>query len=110
MLALVGEPIWGEQEERMAKAKTLFEAWYSVQDTGITINAAKDVTKGGLVSAVYEICEKSDVKYKFEKDIPYSMTRNLDNFIVSVAEKDYENIKKVCDGLGCRIETVGRVI
>ena len=98
VLVLLGEPIWGEQDERLLKAKKLFETWFEIIESKIKINAAKDVTKGGLVSCIYEISKKSGVEFKLNSDSArHSMTRNLDNFLISVSEKEYDKIREVCD-------------
>ena len=108
-LILIGEPIWGEQEERIKKAKKLFKTWFEILNSKIKINAAKDVTKGGIVSCIYEISEKSKIEFKLNPDsIPYSMTRNLDNFLVSVSEKEYNKILKICKKNNCEIVVVGK--
>lgn len=109
-LVLIGEPIWGTQGERILKAKRLFEAWFRILDEGIVINAAKDVTKGGLISTIYEVCDKSGRDYRLEKTIPFSMTRNLDNFLVSVSREEYERILDICKRNDCGVVEVGRVI
>jgi selenophosphate synthetase-related protein len=108
-LVLIGEPIWGSQGERILKAKKLFKAWFRILDEGIEINAAKDVTKGGLFSTVYEVCDKSGRDYRLEKEIPFSMTRNLDNFLVSVSEGGYRDIIRICRESDCEVQRVGVV-
>ncbi len=109
VLLLIGEPLWGEQNERIEKAKIMFAAWYEIINEKIKLHSAKDVTKGGLVSTLYEISEKSKRKFSLEKEIPFSMTRNLDNFLVSVAEKDYKKIEKICGKNKCGFCKIGRV-
>jgi len=109
LLILIGEPIWGEQDERLKKAKKLFKTWFEILNNEIKIHAAKDVTKGGLVSCVYEISEKSGVEFKLNSDsIPYSMTRNLDNFLVSVSERNCEKIIGICERNRCEIVVIGK--
>ena len=109
VLMVLGEPIWGEMDERIRKAKVLFKAWNSILEAGIVIHAAKDVTKGGLVSSVYEVCTKSKVDYSLEKNIPYSLTRNLDNFLISISEKNVSKIEKICSKNKCPAVRVGSV-
>ncbi len=109
VVVLMGEPIWGEQQERIEKAKVLFTAWYKALDTGVKINASKDVTKGGLVSVVYEMAEKSSRKFILVDDIPYSTTRNLDNFILTLAESEYKSLEKICTKHDCRLVRIGTV-
>ncbi|MEA3255628.1 MAG: AIR synthase related protein [Candidatus Altiarchaeota archaeon] len=108
-LVLIGEPIWGSRGERILKAKKLFEAWFRILEKGIVINAAKDVTKGGLISTIYEVCYKSGRDYSLEKEIPFSMTRNLDNFLVSVPEESYRDIVRICGESDCEVHRVGGV-
>ncbi|MEM2918662.1 MAG: AIR synthase related protein [Candidatus Altiarchaeota archaeon] len=110
VLALIGEPIWGSQDERIKKAKILFSTWYKILKTKIRINAAKDVTKGGLISTLYEISEKSKRNFSLEKEIPFPMTRNLDNFLISVNEKNYEKLEEICKENRCMIYKIGKVI
>lgn len=107
VIALIGEPIWGEQEERIRKARRLFDSWFSILDAGVTINAAKDVTKGGLVSVVYEMAGKSGKKFRLNDDLSYPMTRNMDNFIVTLPEKAFTGIQEICSD--CRVEKIGVV-
>lgn len=110
-LMLIGEPIWGEAEERIPRAKKLFETWFEILNSGIRINSAKDVTKGGLVSTLYEISEKSVVEFELKKErIPFPMTRNLDNFLISVPGGNYEKISEICMKNKCKILRVGKVI
>ncbi|ODS42146.1 MAG: hypothetical protein MSIBF_02065 [Candidatus Altiarchaeales archaeon IMC4] len=107
VLALLGEPIWGGQNERIEKAKTLFSAWFAIIGAGIGIHAAKDVTKGGLICTAYEISEKSRVEFEL-LEVPYSVTRNLDNFLVSVSEEEYGKIERICMAKKCPCLVVGR--
>jgi len=109
VLALIGEPIWGSQNDRIKIAKKLFSTWFEILDHGIRINAAKDVTKGGLIPTLYEISTKSRVKVKLEKEIPFSMTRNLDNFLVSTDEKEIKKIEKICKSKDCTFVRIGNV-
>ncbi len=108
ILVVIGEPIWGEPEERIEKGKKLFRSWYEILDAGIEIHAAKDVTKGGLISTVYEIAEKSRKEYGLEK-VPFSMTRNLDNFLISINPKEYGKIEKICEKNNCEVCKVGKI-
>ncbi|MFH0859968.1 MAG: AIR synthase related protein [Candidatus Altiarchaeota archaeon] len=109
VIALVGEPIWGEQEERLEKAKLLFKTWYAILKK-TKINSSKDVTKGGLVSVVYEMERKSGRKFKLEEKIPYSITRNLDNFLVTLPEQELHRLEKICRKHDCPHTTIGRVV
>lgn len=108
VLALVGEPIWGEQDERIKKAKTLFKTWYEMLSKKIKIHAAKDVTKGGLISTVYEMEQKSGLEFELD-ELSLPLTRNLDNFLVSVSEKEYEKMAEICKRNDCRILKIGMV-
>ena len=108
-LILIGEPIWGEQNERIQKAKIMFATWYEILHAKIKLHAAKDVTKGGLVSTLYEISTKSKKKFILEDNIPFSMTRNLDNFLVAVSKKDCEKIEKICKKHKCGFCRIGKV-
>jgi hypothetical protein len=111
ILAILGEPIWGEQKERIKKAKKLFKTWYEILNFGIKVHAAKDVTKGGLISTLYEISEKSKVRYKINKPIiPFSLTRNLDNFLLALEGEEYEKILKISKKNKCEIHKIGEVL
>jgi selenophosphate synthetase-related protein len=110
VIFLLGEPIWGSQEERIEKAKTLFGAWFKILEKGVNIHASKDVTKGGLISAVYEVCEKSGRDYELSTKIPFSMTRNLDNFLVCVSDNELEKIEELCRESGAFFRAVGRIL
>ena len=96
VIALVGAPIWGSREERIEKAKTLFCVWFKILDEKVNIHASKDVTKGGLISAVYEVCKKSGRSFELFKEIPFSLTRNLDNFLICVPDRECGKIEKIC--------------
>ncbi|RLI90723.1 MAG: hypothetical protein DRO89_05330 [Candidatus Altiarchaeales archaeon] len=108
LLVLLGEPIWGSQEERIPKAKKLFETWFEILNK-IKIHAAKDVTKGGLISTLYEISEKSGMEFELEREIPFPMTRNLDNFLISIPETDYKILLDICRERGCEVHKIGVV-
>jgi len=110
ILLLIGEPLWGEQEERIEKAKIMFRVWFEILDKGIDVHASKDVTKGGLVSAVYEMSQKSGLEFKLNKNLPLSMTRNLDNLLVAVSPDDHEGIQAVAEKNKCRIYRAGEVV
>lgn len=110
VLALVGEPIWGGRSERLLKARALFDAWFTILGEGITINASKDVTKGGLVSTLYELSKKSGREFGIREDIPFPLSRNLDNFLVSVSPGSLERIMAVCGVKNCSVTEVGRVL
>ncbi len=109
VIALVGDPIWGGQKERIEVAKTLFDCWFEILNRSVKINAAKDVTKGGLVSVVYEMEGKSGRKFKLKEKIPYPVTRNLDNFLVTVKESEMEKIEEICKKKKCSVEVIGSV-
>ena len=108
LLILLGEPIWGEQEERIQKALKLFDTWFTILNKGIKINSAKDVTKGGLVPTIYEIGKESGMEFELDEiDLP--LTRNLDNFLISLQEKEYKKVLKICKKKCCRIWKIGQV-
>lgn len=109
LLALIGEPIWGEQEERIKKAKNLFGAWYEILDSKIEIHAAKDVTKGGLISTIYEMEQKSGLKFRIDDNIQFPLTRNLDNFLVAVPQEAYDQIKAIAENNGCNTYKIGSI-
>ncbi|MBM3308698.1 MAG: hypothetical protein FJY77_00425 [Candidatus Altiarchaeales archaeon] len=109
IVCLLGEPIWGEQEERFVKAKKLFETWNSILAGKIKVNASKDVTKGGLVSAVYEMEKKSGRKFRLNDSLPFPVSRNLDNFLLTLSEIEFEKMEKVCRKRACKLEKVGVV-
>jgi len=94
VLLLIGEPIWGEQNERFVKAKKLFECWFKLIDN-VKINAAKDVTKGGLALTAAEIAEKSGLRAELF-DVKIHKYRNLDNFLVAVRRSEVVKIRKIC--------------
>ena len=108
LLVLVGEPIWGTQKQRLEKAKNIFRTWFEIIHN-IRINAAKDVTKGGLIATLQEISEKSGVGFKLEEEIPFPMTRNLDNFLVSISPDDYTTLETICKKEKCWIAKIGDV-
>ncbi|PKP52687.1 MAG: hypothetical protein CVT90_02545, partial [Candidatus Altiarchaeales archaeon HGW-Altiarchaeales-3] len=111
LLVLIGEPIWGDSDERIKKAKKLFKTWFEIltDKNEIKINAGKDVTKGGLTSCIYEISTKSGIEFKLNSDsLPYSKTRNLDNFLISVTEENYNKILDICKKNNCEINIIGK--
>jgi selenophosphate synthetase-related protein len=75
----------------------------------VNIHASKDVTKGGLISAVYEVCEKSGRTFELSDDLPFSLTRNLDNFLVCITEDDKCSIERICEDFGVSFSCAGRV-
>jgi len=108
VLLLIGEPLWGEQQERIEKAKVMFRTWFDVIKD-VEVHASKDVTKGGIVSTVHEMEKKSGLKFKLDEDIPVSMTRNLDNFLAAVSAGDYEKIEAIAEKNGCTIYKIGSI-
>jgi selenophosphate synthetase-related protein len=107
VIALFGQPLWGQQGERLQKANVMFAAWYDALKK-VKFNSSKDVTKGGLVSTVYEMEEKSGRKFDIT-DCPYHKTRNLDNFLITLDEKEYGRLQKICLKHGCSLARVGVV-
>ena len=108
VICLLGEPIWGEQEERIRIAKKLFDTWFTALSK-IKINSAKDVTKGGLAAVVYEMESKSRRKFKLNDEIPYPLSRNLDNFILTLTEREYKRLEKIAGEKRCKIGGIGEV-
>ncbi len=108
-LILLGEPLWGSQDERIQKAKTLFGAWYQILDSGIRINSAKDVTKGGLLPTIYEMSVKSGRVFDTLDEIPLPLTRNLDNFLLSVTKENKIEIQEIAQRNKCTIYELGSV-
>jgi selenophosphate synthetase-related protein len=109
IILLLGEPIWGGQELRIEAAKKLFSTWYAILASGIAVNAAKDVTKGGLAAVVYEMEEKSGLKFKLIDDLPYPMARNLDNFILTLRQEECNKLTELCKRKDCSLQKVGVV-
>jgi selenophosphate synthetase-related protein len=109
VIALLGEPIWGEQDERIRIAKKLFGCWFMILENRIRINAAKDVTKGGLISVAYEMQKKSKRKFNIKKELPYPPGRNLDNFILALPLGEYKKIEKIAAENKCGLERIGVV-
>ena len=107
VICLLGEPIWGEQEGRIRIAKKLFDTWFTAIKN-VKINSAKDVTKGGLAAVIYEMESKSRRKFKIN-NMNYPMARNLDNFILTLKEKEYSKLEKIAKNNRCRIEKLGVV-
>ncbi|MCK4491404.1 MAG: hypothetical protein KAU03_02190 [Candidatus Altiarchaeales archaeon] len=107
-LVVVGEPIWGSQRQRIDKAINLFETWSDILHS-LKVNAAKDVTKGGLAATIYEISAKSEVEFKLEEEIGLPMTRNLDNFLISISPLDYRKVGRICKKRGCWMAKIGEV-
>jgi selenophosphate synthetase-related protein len=107
-ILLLGEPIWGEQEERIEKAKKLMSTWIKII-AKVRIHAAKDVTKGGLVSTLHEVSEKSGRKFRLKEEIPYPMTRNLDNFLIFVSKDGFKQVSEICEKECCPIHLLGSV-
>lgn len=109
LLLLMGEPIWGSQPERIQKAKKLFKTWFTILKKA-KINSAKDVTKGGLISVIYEMEKKSGRKFSIKGEIPFSLTRNLDNFIVSLPKSEFSKVEKICKENKCPLVEIGAVL
>jgi selenophosphate synthetase-related protein len=108
VIALFGQPIWGQQEERLRKAKAMFEVWYDVLKE-VRINSAKDVTKGGLISCIHEMEVKSRKKFKID-EYPYHKTRNLDNFLITLSEQDYNSLNEGKFKEKIQINRIGTVL
>lgn len=104
VLILLGEPIWGEQEERFEKAKKLFDCWFKIIGK-VKIHAAKDVTKGGLALTSKEIADKSGLKLELF-DTKLHKYRNLDNFLLAVDPKAAKRITAIAN---CPAVEVGRL-
>ena len=107
-ICLLGEPVWGEQDERLVKARILFDTWFTATGS-VKINSAKDVTKGGIASAVHEMEKKSGKKYNLKDKMPYPLTRNLDNFILTLPREEYKKLEEICQKTNCPIERIGEV-
>ncbi|MFC2162921.1 AIR synthase related protein [Candidatus Altiarchaeota archaeon] len=107
-VCLLGEPLWGAQDERIGKAKILFSAWYRALEEGIVINSSKDVTKGGITGVVHEMQEKSGRMFELGEPT-HSLTRNLDNFLITLAEGECVRLKAISEDMGCPLEVIGVV-
>ena len=78
-------------------------------DSGIRINASKDVTKGGLIPTIYEMSQKSGKKFNINKDLKVPLTRNLDNFLLSVPKESTDIIIEMCMRNNCPYHKIGYV-
>ncbi len=107
VIALFGEPIWGEEDERLMKAKKMFNAWFKALKN-VKINSSKDVTKGGLVSSAYEMQTKSGQSFSISS-YPYHRTRNLDNFLLTLDEGDASRLERICSREGVAFHRIGAV-
>jgi len=108
VILLLGEPIWGEQDERIMKAKKLIATWYQILEE-VRIHAAKDVTKGGLAASLHEVSEKCGRKFSLKEEISFPMTRNLDNFLVFVSKEGFKQVSEICEKDGCPMSRIGSV-
>jgi len=108
IIALMGEPIWGERDERIEKAKTLFGAWYKALEK-VEISSAKDVTKGGLAAASHEMQQKSGRRFELDAT-PHHPGRNLDNFMIILKDDQCEELERICGDAGCPLLRIGRVL
>jgi uncharacterized protein len=110
VLALFGEKLWGEQEERLHAADKMFSAWYAVLDkintTEVRISACKDVTKGGIKATVEEIAEKSGLTYHIDCTDEH-LTRNLDNLLIAADENSLDIIRKIAEKHKCPVKIIG---
>jgi selenophosphate synthetase-related protein len=86
----------------------MFAAWYDAIGKA-RFHSSKDVTKGGLVSTVYEMEQKSGRKFSIS-GCPYHRSRNLDNFLITLAEKEYGKVEKICETHRCALTRVGVVV
>ncbi|HIE34084.1 MAG TPA: hypothetical protein EYP86_02970 [Candidatus Altiarchaeales archaeon] len=109
IIVILGEPIWGKQDDRLKKAKNLFSVWFGILNKSVEIHAAKDITKGGLVSTLYEISKKSGLGFDINSDIEFSVTRNLDNFLVFISPEEWRNLLKMCKKKDLSVLRIGRV-
>lgn len=107
LVGLLGEPIWGDRNERIKKAITLFSTWYELLES-VTISSSKDVTKGGLHAAAYEMQHKSNTKFEIG-DLSLPLRKNLDNFIFTFSEADLKEVKRVCSLNKCEFQQIGVV-
>ena len=108
VICLLGEPIWGERNERIEKAGRLFDTWFAALGK-VKINSAKDVTKGGLVSVIYEMEKKSGRKFNLNEKLPCPMSRNLDNFMLTLPGKDYARLERIAKKKNCEVQPIGDV-
>ncbi|MBU0762944.1 MAG: hypothetical protein KKD39_07945 [Candidatus Altiarchaeota archaeon] len=107
VIALFGQPIWGGQEERLTEAKKMFDTWFYALKT-VDISSAKDVTKGGLVSCIYEMQMKSGKIFEAIR-YPYPRSRNLDNFLITLQPMQYLKLERICDKNRVKLEKLGSV-
>lgn len=107
-IAVLGQPIWGSQKERIAKAKSLFDAWFEAIQK-VEIHAAKDITKGGILAQAYEMQRKSGTTFEIGKH-PFHPTRNLDNFIIALSEPEFERLSDVFSHFRCPVHRIGNVV
>jgi selenophosphate synthetase-related protein len=108
VIALMGESIWGELEERLLKAQVLFAAWYAAIKK-VKINSAKDVTKGGISAVVDEMAQKSKKRFVVNPGLTFPLSRNLDNFLVTLPTREYEKLETICRKYRCPIAQIGCV-
>jgi len=108
VIAVIGEPIWGEWNDRKKKAEKMLKTWVEVIKT-IKINAAKDVTKGGLISVVYEMEKKSRTSFSLLPSVPFPLSRNMDNFILTLREEEYIKLEELCKHNSCPVWRIGEV-
>ena len=106
-ICLIGEPLWGEMQQRLVNAKKMFSAWYELLEK-IKITSSKDVTKGGLSAQIYEMEKKSNKSFNV-CEIEYPMSKNLDNFLVTLKQKDYPTVSRICEKHDCKLLDIGVV-
>jgi selenophosphate synthetase-related protein len=86
----------------------MFNAWFEALGK-VRFHSAKDVTKGGLVSVVYEMSSKSGRDFTLDGNPPFHMSRNLDNIIATMKASEFLKLKKVCKKHGCSLARIGSV-
>ena len=62
------------------------------------------------MATLYEISKKSNMKFDIEDEIPFSMTRNLDNFLIFISPEKYEDILEICKKNDLSLYEIGRVL
>lgn len=106
-LLLLGEPLWGGQDERLASAKKLFACWYDIISKA-EIHAAKDVTKGGLANTAKELADHSRRDFELSETGLHKY-RNLDNFLIAVDKKGAATVGKIASKHNCQVFRAGRL-
>lgn len=106
-ILMLGEIMDGDIGERVYRAKTKFETFIGLIESGVDVHAAKDASRGGWFGNLTEMLIKARLGCQINS-IPYPrLTRYMGSYLVMVPESEVKRVVDIAVKHKCPVIEIG---